>query len=82
MNHTGHEFSMMLPQDITACYGYRFQGGGGRRLFRDLKYSDLPNGEVAVRVAGEVLPEDYERGKLPSIEPVPKSDQDGSSSRP
>jgi hypothetical protein len=49
----------------------KLRGAGERRLILELNYRDLPNGEVAMRLAVEGSGVEYEPDQLPSILPMP-----------
>jgi hypothetical protein len=73
----GYRFPRSAFYDWASMTGtIKLRGRHGNRLIMDMNYRDLPNGEVAVRVALEAPDQRYEPEDLPPIEPFPKAAED------
>ena len=74
----GYRFPKFAQYDWGRMVGtISLRGDAERRLVLDLNYGALPNGEVAIRVAREVLDQEYDPDKLPPIQPMPKNPDHG-----
>lgn len=72
MSCYGYRFPRHAEYDWTAIAGtITLHGHRGNRLLLDLSYRDLPQGEVAMRLAVEADDIKYDPDELPPIGPMP-----------